>query len=374
VRVERVEAIPVAIPEPNDFGAVRHLTLVKLTADDGRVGWGEAVTTWPEANAATAKVIEGLAPLVAGRDPVESDAIWDDLRQHTFWYGHGGIASFAISALDIAVWDLKGKTCGQPLVNLLGGAVHERLPTIISAHAHKEDLGEMAEEVAGWLEQGHHGYKFGMGKRGNARLGVDHERDVEFVRLIREAIGPDKWIMPDNGYYTPWDLRSALRRIKAWEEYDVRWVEEPLDQSNLHGYRVLREHVQTMLAFGEREWNVRDYERLVRTGLVDVVGVDPGRVEGVTACRKIVERIEAERCYFNAHAWSSAIVSAVSLALTAASTASLLFEIKPLPNPMQDELVAEPLQATDGWISAPTAPGLGIEVLEDAVRRYRVDV
>ncbi len=370
MKIERVEPIPVAVPEPNDFGHARHLCLVKLTADDGQVGWGESVTTWPEATAATVRIIEGLAPLVIGRDPAASEAIWDALRQHTFWYGHGGIASFALSAIDIAVWDLKGKACGQPLVNLLGGAVKERIPTIISAHPHDESLGQMADQIAGWLEAGHHGYKFGMGKRGDARLGVDIARDVEFVRRIREAVGPEKWIMPDNGYYTPWSLRDALRRIRRWEEYDVHWVEEPLEQSNLHGYRVLREQVEPMLALGEREWNVREYERLIRSGLVDVVGVDPGRVEGVTGCRKIVDLIETERCYFNAHAWSSAIVSAVSIALSAATHSSLLFELKPLPNPMQDDLVAEPLVGADGWISAPTAPGLGIEVQEDAVRHY----
>src|SRR4051794_8002554 len=108
MKIERVDAIPGAYEEPNDFGATRRLCLVRLTSDDGEVGWGEAVTTWEEATVATCRVVEGLAPFVIGRDPVESDAIWEALRQHTGWYGRGSMASYAISALDIAVWDLKG--------------------------------------------------------------------------------------------------------------------------------------------------------------------------------------------------------------------------------------------------------------------------
>jgi len=373
MKIERVEAIPVAFPEPNDSGATRHLSLVKLTADDGRVGWGEAVTTWEEATAATCRVIQGLAQLVIGRDPLESNAIWQTLQEHTWWYGRGGIASFAISAIDIAIWDLKGKASGEPLVNLLGGPVRDRLPAIVSAHPNKADIGEMAEEIREWLKSGLHGYKFGMGKKGHADLGRDHDRDVAFVRAVREAIGPEKDIMVDVGNAVSWDVATAIRRTEAFEESAVRWIEEPLDPTDREGYTRLREKAKTLIAFGEREWNVTGYERLLRTGLVDVVGVDPGRVEGVTACRKIVERIEYERCHFNAHAWSSAIITSASLALSAATNATLVFEVKPLRNPMQHELVSDPIEHEGGWISPPRSPGLGIEVVEDVVDHYRSD-
>jgi L-alanine-DL-glutamate epimerase-like enolase superfamily enzyme len=373
MKIQSVEAIPVAYPEPNDFGATRHLCLVRLISDDGRIGWGEAVTTWEEATAATCKVIEGLGPHVLGRDPIQSEAIWQTLREHTWWYGRGGIASFALSAIDIAVWDLKGKAYDQPLINLLGGPVHERLPAIISAHPNKTDIREMAEEVGEWLASGLHGYKFGMGKKGYADLGHDRERDVAFVRALREAIGQKKDIMVDVGSAIRWDVATAVDRTKAFEEWGIRWVEEPLDPTDLEGYRTLRTKIDTLIASGEREWHVTGYENLLRAEVIDVVGVDPGRVEGITACCKIVERIEAGRRHFNAHAWSSAIISATSLALSAATSAALVFEVKPLRNPMQHELVSDPIDHEGGWISPPQSPGLGVEVLEDVVEHYRVD-
>lgn len=195
MRIRTVEAIPVAYPEPNDHDALRHLCLVRLEGDDGQVGWGEAVTMWPEASLATKAIVEGMAPLVAGRDPVDGEALWRALKEHGWWYGLGGIASFAIAALDIAIWDLKGKALGARVVDLLGGAVHDRLPAIASSHATRAGIADMAEEIAGWLTGGLHGAKVGFGKRGEARLGYEHARDVAFVRAVREAIGPDKSIV-----------------------------------------------------------------------------------------------------------------------------------------------------------------------------------
>ena len=192
MRIESVEAIPVCYPEPNDHNSQRYLCLARIRADDGQVGWGEAVTMWPEASQATKAIIEGLSPLLIGQNPVESEALWRRMRSHAWWYGVGGIASFAISALDIAIWDLKGKALGSSVLDLLGGPVHERLPAMCSMHASHADLNEQAEEIAGWLAPGLHGVKVGLGKRGEARLGYEHDRDVEFIRVLRQAIGPEK--------------------------------------------------------------------------------------------------------------------------------------------------------------------------------------
>ena len=190
MRIATMEAIPVAYPEPNDFDATRYLCLVKLTADDGTVGWGEAITQFAEANAAVAALIDGLDEYVVGKDPVQSEAIWRGLKDRAWWYGYnGGLASNAIAAIDIAVWDLKGKALGRSVCDLLGGPVHERLPAIASSHAHFESIPEMVEEAQGWLKDGLHGVKVGFGKRGNARLGYEHDRDVEYVRAMREGIG-----------------------------------------------------------------------------------------------------------------------------------------------------------------------------------------
>ena len=372
-KIERVEPIPVAYPEPNDFNATRYLCLVKITTNDGVVGWGESITQFPEANPATASIIEGMSELIVGNSPLGNEVLWRKMKNRAWWYGYGGgIASYAIAAIDMALWDIKGKLLGVPVVDLLGGAVHERLPAVASSHAHYESIPAMAEEAQEWLSTGMQGMKVGFGKRGDARLGYEHDRDVEYVRAMREAIGEDKMLMIDCGIAVTWDVTTAVRRVQAFDEYDLTWIEEPLGAWDPEGYANLRSKTTSLIAYGEKEWTLEGFERVLETGTVDVVGVDPGRAEGITGFKRGTDRVEAHRRQANAHAWSSAIVSAASLAVSFSSPACKLFEFKPLRNPMQHELVSEPIEHIDGWVYPPVErPGLGVEIQEDVVDRYR---
>ena len=373
MRIVKVEPIPVAYPEPNDFNAERYLCLVKITTDDGIVGWGESITQFKEANGATAALINGLAEFVIGKDPLDNGAIWRAIKERYWWYGYrGGLASYALSAIDIALWDIKGKALNTSLLKLLGGAVHEKLPVIASGHAHDASIPKMAEQAQEWLSTGMQGMKVGFGKRGNANLGYEHDRDVEYVKQMRNAIGPDKMLMIDLGYAIKWDVATAVKRVQAFDEYNINWIEEPLGAWDPEGYRTLRDKTKCLIAYGEREWNVDGFDQILATGTCDVFGIDPGRAEGVTGFVKAVARIESNRRQANAHAWSSAIVSAASLAVSFSSLAFKLFEFKPLRNPMQHELVPEPFEQKDGWIYPPSdKPGLGIEINEDIVNKYR---
>lgn len=372
-KIQTVEAIPVEYPEPNDFNAMRYLCLVKITTDDGIVGWGESITQFAEANPATAAIINGWGELLIGKDPVHTEAIWRSLKDRAWWYGYrGGIASYAIAAIDIALWDIKGKALGVSVCELLGGPVVDRLPAIACGHAHHESIPAMVDEAVEWLDSGLHGMKVGFGKRGNANLGYEHDRDVEYVRAMREGIGADKKLMIDLGINVKWDVSTAVKRVQAFDEYNIDWIEEPLAAWDPEGYRTLRDKTTTLIAYGEREWNVAGYTSVIETGTCDVFGVDPGRAEGITSFKKIVDRIEAVRRQANAHAWSSAIVSAASLAVSFSSPAFKVFELKPLRNPMQHELVPEPIEHKDGWVYPPTSrPGLGIDIDESVIDRYR---
>lgn len=372
MKVVAVEAIPVAYPEPNDHGGVRHLLFVRLTADDGRVGWGEAVTMWPEATRATAVLVDGLAPLVVGQDPQHHARVHTVLRDHTWWYGNGGLASFAIAALDIALWDLAGQDAGLNVLGLLGGPVHETLPVLVSCHATEADLDGMAATMAGWVaEHDAVGIKVGFGKRGDAGLGTDEERDVAFVRALRRELGPDRAIMVDIGAAIRWDVRTAIRRTRAFEESGIDWIEEPLGADDPAGYAELRRRVSTKIAYGEREWTPRGVQRIVHTGTVDVVGIDPGRCEGITGWQAAAGVVRAAGREVNAHAWSSAVVTAASLALSFAAPHCRQIEIKPLRNPMQHELPVTPIAARGGRFEPPTAPGLGVQLDEAVLDRYR---
>lgn len=372
MKIVKVEPIPVAYPEPNDFMAERYLCLVKITTDEGIVGWGESITQFKEANAAVAVLINGLAEFVIDKDPLDNGAIWRAIKERYWWYGYrGGLAAYALSAIDIALWDIKGKALNTSVLQLLGGSVHEKLPVIASGHAHDESIPKMAEQAQGWLSTGMKGMKVGFGKRGNANLGYEHDRDVEYVKQMRAAIGADKMLMIDNGYAVKWDVATAVKRVQAFDEHNITWIEEPLGAWDPEGYRTLRDKTKCLIAYGEREWNVDGFDQILATGTNDVFGIDPGRAEGITGFVKAVARIESHRRQANAHAWSSAIVSAASLAVSFSSPAFKLFEFKPLRNPMQHDLVTKPFEHKDGWIYPPTGPGLGIEIIEDVVNKYR---
>ena len=266
------------------------------------------------------------------------------------------------SAIDIALWDVKGKLLGTSRDDLLGGPVHDRLPAIASCHAHYEDIGAMVEEAQEWLAPGLKGVKVGFGKRGNARLGYDHDRDVAYMRAMREGSGPDAWLMIDCGWNVKWDVtdgrpaRPGVRGVRprldrgAAGRLGSRGLREPaLEDDDAH--RLRRE------GMGRRgvRADPRDRHRRRRRHR-------PRSRRGDHRFRRAADRIEAARRQANAHAWSSAICSAASLAMSFSSPAFKLFELKPLRNPMQHDLVTEPFGHVDGWVYPPTGPGLGIEV------------
>lgn len=371
--IRAIEAIPIAYPEPNDGGRTRHICLIRLTTEDGVVGWGEAVTYWPEASRSVVSIVEGLAEVIQGFDPVNSEKVWRTMREHAWWYGNGGVASIAIAGIDLAVWDAKGKLLNTRVLDLLGGPVKDRLPAIASGHASDPSLDALADEGAEWVATGLHGLKIGFGKKGDSRLGYDHDRDVEYVRKLRAALGPDKTIMVDLGVAIRWDVTEAVERVRAFEAFDLHWIEEPLGHWNPSGYATLREKTTTRIAYGEKEFGLEGVERILATGTCDVLGFDPGRAEGLTCFSHAVARVEAAGAQANAHAWSGAVVSAASLAMSWATHACRQFEVKPIPDVVQRELVADPVGHIDGDMPQPAGAGLGVEILEDVVERLRLD-
>ena len=374
MKVKSVEAIPVSYQEPTDHNRFRAVCLVKITDTDGRVGWGEACTYFPEATRAAAKIIEGMADLVVGRSPMHTETIWQALKDHSWWYGTGaGIASFAISGIDIALWDLKGKQLQTSVLDLLGGPVRDRLPAIASLHGTKARIEDMAEEIAAHTATGLHGAKVGFGKAGDADLGFDEARDLEFVDKVLAAMGPGKDLMIDLGVKNHWDVPTAIRRANAFDERGVAWLEEPLGHDDPEGYAALRAGSGIRIAYGEREWTARGVQRIVETGTVDVVGLDPGRVEGITGFRKAAEICALNRRQANAHNFSTAIVGAASQALSFACPACHLLELQPVYGPAQKDLVDRPIWHEGGYVNRPDGPGLGIEINEALVDAARLE-
>ena len=364
-----IEPIAIAYPDPNDFGTVRRTVLVRVETTDGIVGWGESIAMWPEACRAVALIVsEGLYPLLKG-EAVDTAACWQKMRRHCWWYGEGGIASLAIAGIDMALWDIAGKIAGKPVHALLGGCRHERLPANASAHVNKKGEAACVAEVEGFFAAGFRSTKLGFAKKGESDIGGDPDRDVGFVRALRAALGPDAGILIDIGNGVRWDVETAISVGNRLQELGVDWYEEPLYPTDDDGYRRLRQGTAIRIASGEREFTAAGYRRQMEFICAIVVyGVDPARVEGITGFAKVDALASRYGKKVNAHAWSTAITTAASLHLSFASPNAEIFELKPFPVVVQDELVAEKIWHADGWMHPLSAPGLGIEVREDVVR------
>jgi len=373
LRIARIDAFAVRYPEPNNDGKIRSLTLVRVTSADGLVGWGEAITGAQEVSLATAFIVERrLAPLLLGSEIADVRAAWQRMRDATYWDGNGGIVTFGISAIDMALWDLAGHAAGLPVHALLGDAVRDRLPACASTILATDDLDRIGREFSGFVAQGYRYVKGGWGHDLSIAFGREERRDLKVAAAVREAIGPETEMILDVVALAGWDADHAIRMIRRIDDGQrLFWFEDPLPEHDIAGYRAIRAAVRTRICTGEKGWHAEHYRRLVESGALDVVMIDPGKAEGVTGTLGVIRMAEAAGQAWNAHSWSSALNTAASLHLAAVAPATLLFELKPVPSPMQHELVRDPIGQVDGWVSVPAGPGLGVTVDEACVLRYR---
>jgi L-alanine-DL-glutamate epimerase-like enolase superfamily enzyme len=360
-------------PEPHDHNNIRYITLARVETDDGVVGWGECISQFPESALAVKTVIEqGYAPLLEGEDPIDVERLWNKMLARIWWYGPQGIAAFGVSAVDMALWDLKGKLLGLPVCRLLGGRLHDRVLAMASIHFNMDDFDWTLNQFRCFREWRYRVVKGGWGAGPDSVFGMDYRRDVELVRLIRDVVGEEMDLVIDVlGARVGWSAPHAIRVIRELETYRLRWIEEPLPTHNLESYARLRAAVATKIGTGEQEWNREGYRRLINSGGVDVVQMDPGRCLGITGCYQVIKLVEAENLSFSMHSWSSALNTAASVHLLAASTHGDCMDFKPHPSPMQHELVSDPWEQADGYLEVRNKPGLGVDVVEEAVRQYR---
>ena len=369
--IKDIQAFPLHYPEPHDSGNSRYITVVKLIASNGIVGWGECICQFPEAALATKVIVDtGFAPLLKGEDPRDTERLWQAMRDHSWWYGNGGIASFALSAIDMALWDAKGKALGVPLYELLGGKSTTKLRACASVIFDTENLGATHAEFADYVARGYTAVKGGWGKTRAASFGLDAKRDLALVSTIRKAIGPHTDFVVDVGTHVKWTASHAITMARQFEPFDLFWIEEPLPQDDIEGYVRLRQTCPIRIATGEKEWNLAGFKKLIEAGAVDIIMPDAGKAEGVTGFKKIIEFAAAHGVSFTPHSWSSAINTAAAAHLFTSAKNGVVFELKPNPSPMQHELVTVPIEQKDGYVVFPDGPGLGIAVNEDVIQKY----
>jgi L-rhamnonate dehydratase len=353
---------------------VKHCLLLKVSTDEGITGWAD-VETAPHVGAAAVNapasgtgVFEGLRHLVIGEDPFEVERLWDKVYRGTIYYGRRGVAMQVLSGFDIACHDIMGKAVGRPLHQLLGGARRSRVRAYAST-LFRPSADDIKRACEFYLLRGFTAIKFGWGV-----FGRDRKRDIALVAAAREAIGPGVELMVDPGWMVNRSAYDAIELLRALEPYEIFWLEDFLHPDNYEGYaRVKEAAVKTRLAAGEQEATAWGFHDLITRGKVDVVQPDLSRCGGLSQVRKILWEAERAGVDVCPHAWLTDLLSAASLHVNACLERSLFLEYNVCDNPMLREIIRNPIQMDkDGLMPVPQGPGLGIELDEKSVQRFRV--
>ncbi|WP_374627352.1 L-rhamnonate dehydratase [Devosia sp.] len=260
--------------------------VVEIELDDGTIGIGNAALA-PHATKATIDTY--LKPLLIGTDPLDSEYIWQSMYRRTLPFGRKGIGMTAISAVDLAVWDAKGKLLGQPVFKLLGGRTKSKIP-VYASRLYSQPLDTLYTEAKAYAEQGFPAVKlrFGWGpKDGFAGM----QKNVDLARTAREAIGPDVDLMAD--CYMGWSLEYAKRMLRMLTPYNLRWVEEPVISDDLAAYAELKALNYVAISGGEHEYTLHGFRQALDLKAFDIAQFDVNRVGGITAAKKITDLCEA---------------------------------------------------------------------------------
>jgi L-alanine-DL-glutamate epimerase-like enolase superfamily enzyme len=350
--------------------------VVTLTTDAGLVGIGEAHGPFlfqqgPDGLRSVNDILTSITPLVVGQDPFDTERIWQDLFALTYTSVRGVPALArqqrplitALSAIDIALWDLKGKAIGRPVHDLLGGALRERVPAYVTGfyYRDRERPDDLAREAATYVEQGYRTVKVKVG-------GLSPEADAERVGVIRKAVGRDVAIMLDANQ--GWNLPTAIRAARLCQPHDVFWLEDPMPwYDERRTLERLRAEVDIPIAAGETEVSPFGLRTMLAEGLVDYLIIDSTWAGGLTTWRKAAVMAELYQVPLAAHHDPQIHVHAV-----AASPTGFILEsfADPTRDPLWFELFRERPAIVDGFMALPEAPGLGLELRDETLEKYGV--
>jgi len=344
------------------------VVLVRARSDSGLEGIGEADAS-PEVVKAiidapfSHNIACGLREILLGENPLETERLWQKMHRRTQYFGRTSVTIAAMSAVDMALWDLNGKHFGEPIHRLLGGRQHARIKAYASI-LFGRDGAETRDIGRRWIQAGYQSVKFGW-----EPMGQSEALDLELVRGAREGVGANALLLIDAGCV--WDARTALRRAQAFAEYNLEWLEEPLRPDDVDGYVWLRDRSPVPIAAGEAECGRESFRPLIDRRALDVYQVDLSRCgfHDAAYIKGRVEEIGARLCN---HCYTSPVTVAASLHWLSTCRDAFLFEDSVDDSPMRHELTLERMQAKDGWITVPDAPGLGVTLNEEFIERYLV--
>ncbi len=370
MKITRVEPIHLRLPEVNErCDGSQETLIVRLHTDTGLVGVGEADSSSLVAKAIVEaplshKICRGLAECVLGQDPFEIDKLIHRMYEGTIFFGRQGAVIQAMSAVEIALWDVVGKAVQRPVYQLLGGGFRKTFRAYASilfgdTPAETERIG------AGLVRQGYRAVKFGWGP-----MGQSEASDLAHVRAARSGVGPDVELMVDAGLC--WDTATAIRRARQFEPFNLTWLEEPLHPDNLQGYARLGAQAPMRIAAGEEICDIKEFQQMMDVGGIDVAQVDVTRVGGLARSKRIGwDSAERHRLCVN-HSYKTGVNIAASLHFVAALPNTHYFEYCVEQGALRQKLTRQRFPVVDGEISVPEEPGLGVDLDEEIVGRYRV--
>ncbi len=340
-------------------------TVVEVVTDEGLVGIGSAFTS-SHLVVAAARL---LKPFLIGERADEPARVSEKLRQNTFWQGRGGSVEHAISGIDIALWDIFGKITKQPVSRLLGGNYRSKIKPYGSLLF--DEVEPLREKLKAAVARGFRAIKLGWKPFGRR----DAKFDELLIRTARDTVGPGVELMVDAGgsdAYWPHGYKWALRTAQMLAGYDVTWFEEALPPDDLAGFAELRRHSPVPIATGEVFTRRQSFWPLIQQHAADIVQPDCTKCGGLTEAWRIAWMAYEHNVQWVPHGWNTAIGLAADLQLSAAMPVAKYVEFL-TPSPYVDELITVPFRPdADGFLTIPDAPGLGIELNRDALKRFGV--
>lgn len=371
-------------PDPStalEAHGVRFVSLIKVVTDEGIVGWSD-VETQPHVGKAIVDApsggqigFESIRSALIGENPLERERLWQKMYRYVAYYGRQGAGMHVISGVDVALWDIAGKLFGQPVWALLGARYRDRVKAYAST-LFRPTPDDMKRAVAQYMEHGFRAIKFGWGV-----FGHDLDRDVALVRAAREEAGPTVDLMVDGGWYgvsygnpyKPRSLKDWIRLAIALEELNVFWLEDFIHPENVAGYAAVAGATTTLrIAAGEQCSGINEFQRLAEVGKVDVLQPDLSRCGGLTVGKQIADWAMRAQIDCVPHAWLTDLLKAASLHLNAYLMNSLYLEYNVSSASLLNNLCQAPISMKAGYIPVPDGPGLGVQVDEDVVARFRV--
>lgn len=347
--------------------------VVEVETDAGLTGWGDGYgPPW-----ALATVIEKYyAPRLIGRSPLAGDALWEELYNYLRDHGQRGVPIQALSAIDIALWDLRGKIFAAPVHVLMGGPIRSSVRAYATGlYRRTNDRTEnhrlLVEEARGYLDAGFTAMK--------TKVGFGFDDDIALVERLRETIGGGVELFVDANHGC--DRVQAARLARAMEPLDIGWFEEPVEPEDVAGYAELRTRTSIPIAGGECSFTRHDFRRILEAGAMDVIQPDTASCGGLTEAKRIADMAWTHGIRYNPHVWGTGIGLAAAMQLLAVLPTTTpafgahqpLLEYDSTPHPFRQDLLVQPVRVEGGVAYVPDGPGLGVEVRREVLDRWRVN-